>query len=102
MNRNLLRRGLARCLFAVLVLPVALAVVIGLGGLLAALGDGAGAAVCVRVSLALGALFVIAVVAATTCNALAILAPPARRRRHRRPRRRPRAATVSDHHGGPP
>lgn len=95
MNRNLLRRGLARCLVAVLLLPVALVVVIGLGGLLAALGDGAGAAVCQRVALGLGALFATAVVAATACNALALLAPP-RRRPRRRGRRRTRPAAVPD------
>lgn len=101
MNRNLLRRGLARCLVAVLLLPVGLVVVIGLGGLLAALGDGAGAAVCQRVALGLGVLLATAVVAATACNALAILAPP-RRLPRRRGRRRPRPAAAPDHRGATP
>lgn len=89
MNRDVLRRWLAWCVVAVLVLPAGLAVVLGLGGLLAALGDAAAAAACGRVALGLGVLFVTAVVATTACNALAILAPP-RRRRPRRGRRRPR------------
>lgn len=95
MQRKHLRRGLAWCLVAVLLLPVVLVVVVGLGGLLAALGDGAAAAVCGRVAVALGVLFVTAVVAATAVNALAILAQPPRRRR--RGRRRPRSEPPTHH-----
>lgn len=87
MNRNVLRRGLAWCFVAIVLVPLALAVVLGLGGLLAALGDEAGAAVCGRVALVLGVLLVVVAVATTAANALAFLLP--RRRRRRRRRRRP-------------
>ena len=84
MNRKVLRRGLAWCVVALVLVPLALAVVLGLGGLLAALGDEAGAAACSRVSRALGVLLVVVALATTAANALAFLLPPRRRRRRRR------------------
>ena len=73
MNRNAqrygLRRGLAWCLVAVVLVPVALAVVLGLGGLLGALGDAAAAAACGRIALGLGVVFVVALVATTATSA---------------------------------
>ncbi len=86
MNRKLLERWLTSCLIAVVVLPVSLAVLLGLGSLLGALGDAGGAAICGRVALGAGVLFVVALVATTAASALTVLTPP----RHRRPRRRRR------------
>jgi len=89
MNRHVLTRGLTWCVVAIILLPVLLAVVLGLGGLLAALGDSVAAAACGRVALALGVLLVAAVIGTTVVNALTLLAPPRRRRRRPARRRRP-------------
>ena len=95
MNRHPLRRSLYRGLtwgvVATLVLPVGLAVLVGLGGLLRSLGDGPGAAVCGRLALAVGAVWIAAIVATTAATAVIVLdsPPPGRpRRRHRRRRLR--------------
>lgn len=97
MNRHLLRRGLYRGLtwgvVATLVLPVGLAVLVGLGGLLRSLGDGPGATVCGRLALAIGAVWFAAIVVTTAATAVVVLdSPPPHRpgRRHRRRRMRPR------------
>jgi len=85
------RRPLAWAVASTLLLPVVLSLVLGLAGLLAGLGDSAGAAVCRRLSLVVGVLWAAAVVGTTVLNALAILErprrPPPRRRRRRRLRR---------------
>lgn len=95
MNRKVVRRGLAWCVVALVLVPLSLAVVLGLGALLAALGDTTGAAVCGRVGLGLGVALVVVAVATTAANALALLAAPRRRRRRRTRRRRSSAeATV--------
>ena len=96
MNRNVLKRGLAWCVVALVLVPVTLAVVLGLGGLLGALGDDAAAAVCGRIALWLGAILMVAVVVTTVASALVHLVPPthrpARRRRRGRGRRHDRMA----------
>jgi len=92
MNRQHLRRGLTWGVVAILLGPLLIAVVLGLGALLAALGDASAAAVCGRVALVLGVVVVTAVVATTAVSALAILARPPRRRRKRR--RRSRGETI--------
>lgn len=103
MTRNLLRRVLTWCVVAILLLPALLAVVLGLGALLAALGDAPAAAVCGRVSLGLGVLLVVVLLATTATSGLALLAPPPRDRRgRRRRRRRPRQADRSERMPGPP
>ena len=101
MRRNVLRRGLTWCVVALLLLPIVLVVVLGLGGLLAALGDGAAAAVCSRVALGLGVLLVVAIVATTAVNSLALLTAPGRPRRGRRRRRMERRTVVERPLGGP-
>ena len=63
MNRDGLRRGLAWSLVATLLLPVPLAVVLGLGALLGSLGDSAGAVACGRLGLCLGVAWLAAIVA---------------------------------------
>jgi hypothetical protein len=88
MNRKTLRRGLTWCVVAILLGPLLIAVVLGLGALLTALGDTAAAAVCGRVALVLGVMLRTGVGATTADTALAMLAPPPRRRPKRR-RRRP-------------
>lgn len=101
MKRNDLRRALTGCVATILLLPLLIAVVVGLGALLGALGDAAAAAVCGRVALALGALLVTAIGAATAVNALALLAPPPHRRPGRRVRRRRPAGVPPEGRLGP-
>jgi len=77
---------------ATLLLPVVLAVVLGLGSLLHAVGDESGARACGRVALAAGAVWLVAVVATTAVSAVALLERTDlprhdRRKRGRRPRR---------------
>jgi hypothetical protein len=91
MHRNGTNRGLIWGLAATVLLPVAVAVALGLGALLGALGDAWGAAACQRIGLVAGGLWIIAVVATTVLNAIATLDHRGRRRR-RRPRERMPAA----------
>lgn len=87
-----LNRGLAWGLAATVLLPVALAVVLGLGGLMAALGDDGGAVACQRLALVAGGLWIVSIVATTVLNAIAALERSGRRRRPRGRRRMPSAA----------
>ena len=94
MNRDGLRRGLGWGLVATLVLPVLLAVVLGLGGLLGQLGDAAGAVVCGRIGLVVGVAWLTAIVGTVAVTAACVLAghsrplPPGPPRGRRRSRRR--------------
>ena len=92
MNRPAIKTALLWGVAATLLLPVVLAVVLGLGGLLAAVGDAAGAKACSRMALVAGAAWLVAIVATTATTALALLdqAPPPRRLKQRRRRRRER------------
>lgn len=83
------KRWIVRSLAAALLLPAVVAVVLGLSGLLAALGDEAAARVCGRVGLALGMLWILALMATSVTTAIAVIAAPPRRRRRRRADRRP-------------
>lgn len=97
MSRNRLKKPLAWCLAVTILLPAVLALVLGLGRLLAALGDEAGATACDRLALFSGVLWAVAVVGATICNAALLMqTPPAggRRRRRRAAMRRSRRAAV--------
>ncbi len=91
MKGTSVRRGLTCGLVSIVLLPVAIVVVLALGGLLRALGDAAAAAVCTGVALGLGVAFVVALVATSVASALAILDPPRPRRRRRRRGRRIRS-----------
>ena len=83
MHRDPVRRALTWGAAATLLLPIVIAVVLGLGGLLGGLGDTPGARVCVWIT---------AIVATTAINAIAVLErrPPRRPRHGRTPRRRGR------------
>lgn len=70
--RDSLRRLLLWTVLLSVLLPVALAVIVGLGALLAAVGDEAGAAACGRVCLVVGAGWLMAL--AGTATATGILA----------------------------
>lgn len=94
MKRKLLERGLTWGLVAVVLLPVAVAVVLGLGALLAALGDTGASVACGRVALGIGVVFVVSLVATTVTTALAVLTPPRRRRRRRRRGQAPSGAAA--------
>lgn len=88
MPRPALKTALTWCVAATLLLPMLLAAVVGLGGLLAAVGDTAAAGVCRGVALAVGVVWLVVIVATTATTALALLdvGPPPRldgRRRRR-------------------
>lgn len=93
-----IRRSLAWAVVAVLLLPVVLSIVLGLGGLLAALGDGAGAAVCRRAGLVVAVFWMTALVGTVAGTAVAQLSQPPhhgrRPVRHRRRRRQTRRSRL--------
>jgi len=70
-------------------LPVVLSIVMGLGWLLRSLGDPAGASFSGRLALALGVLWLMAVVVAAVAGAVMTLIGGGRGRRSRQFRRRP-------------
>ena len=88
MHRSPVRTALTWGLVATLLLPVVLAVLLGLGSLLNAVGDEAGSRACGRVALAAGAAWLVAVVATTAVSAVAVLERPAGPRHGRRKRGR--------------
>lgn len=96
------RRPLAWAVASTVLLPVVLSLVLGLGGLLAGLGDAAGAAVSHRLALVVGVLWAAAVVVTTVLNAVAILERPRRMRRPPPRRRRRRHRRESPLGGVPP
>lgn len=71
--RETVRRCLAFAVLATLLLPMVIAVVLGLGGLLASLGDQAGAAACRRVGLIVGAVWFIALAGTATASGIMAL-----------------------------
>jgi hypothetical protein len=88
MHRDPIRRVVLWGVFATLLLPVVLAVVIGLGALLGGLGDAAGSRALLRIGLVVGAAWMIAIVCTTVASAMATLAGGGRHRRRGRRRRR--------------
>jgi hypothetical protein len=86
----LARRVLAWALAAMLLLPIVLMLVLGLGSLLAALGDGSAATVCGRIALGVGVVWLTAVVATTMASGIVALADEPARRVGRRPHLRRR------------
>lgn len=96
MHRSPIRAALTWGVAATLLLPVVLAVVLGLGSLLGAIGDESGARACGRVALAAGAAWFVAVVATTAVSAVALLdrAERPRHDRRKRGRRRHRDRTL--------
>ena len=87
--RGLLRRILRWSVVWSVMLPVVLSSVVGLGWLLRSLGDPAGASVSGRGALALGVVWLMAVVVAAVAGAVMTLIAGDRGRRSRRFRRRP-------------
>ena len=73
MSRHHLRRPLVWGLAATILLPVVLALLLGLGRLLNALGDELGAVACDRIALLAGVLWALAVVATTIINATLLM-----------------------------
>lgn len=85
MHRNPIRRILLWGVLATLLLPVVLAVVLGLGGLLGGLGDAVGSRFCLRAGLVVGAAWLVSIVVTTVSAALATLTYDGRRGPPRRP-----------------
>jgi len=78
--RGIIRRMLLAGVASALLLPIVLAVVIGLGVLLRAVGDGAGGVACGRIALVVGAGWVVAVITTAVASGAALLderSPPA-------------------------
>ena len=83
---ELARRCLAGGVVATLLLPMVIAMVLGLGGLLSALGDETAAAACGRVGLVGGVVWFLAVAVTATVGGIVALdgSAPRRGRRARR------------------
>jgi hypothetical protein len=77
---ELARRFLAWGVAATLLLPMVIAIVLGLGGLLSALGDQAAAAACGRVGLVGGVVWFLAVAVTATVSGIVALDGSATRR----------------------
>ncbi len=78
--RGIIRRMLLAGVACSLLLPIVLAVVIGLGVLLRAVGDVAGGVVCGRLALVVGAGWLVAVITTAVASGAALLddrTPPA-------------------------
>lgn len=79
---NLMRTTVARFLvvavIAALLLPIVLGVVLGLGSLLMALGDAAAAAVCRRLALLVGVLWLVSVIATAIASGIVAVEAAAR------------------------
>jgi hypothetical protein len=71
--RDVSRRLLVWGLGGTVLLPVLLAVIVGLGGLLASLEDRSGAAVCRGIALAVGAMWVVSLAATVLATAIVTL-----------------------------
>lgn len=71
--RETARRLLVWGLGGTVLLPVVLAVVFGLGGLLASLGDTSGAAICRGVALAVGAAWIVSLAGTVLATAVVTL-----------------------------
>ncbi|MFM1995726.1 MAG: hypothetical protein RLZZ111_113 [Planctomycetota bacterium] len=71
--RDVSRRLLVWGLGGTVLLPVLLAVIFGLGGLLASLDDRSGAAVCRGIALAVGAMWVVSLAATVLATAVVTL-----------------------------
>jgi hypothetical protein len=100
MHHDPIRRSLLWGLAATVLLPIVLAVVLGLGALLAGLDDAAGAAACGRIGLVVGVIWLTAVVVTTAVNAVATLERhrPGRQRRPPGDRRRRRSGRTRLRH----
>ena len=77
--RELIRRMLASGVLLTLLLPMVIAVVLGLGSLLSSLGDEAGAAACGRVGLVIGVAWFLALAATATASGIMTLEASASR-----------------------
>jgi hypothetical protein len=77
--RELIRRLLAWGVLLTLLLPMVIAVVLGLGSLLSSLGDESGAAACGRVGLVIGAAWFLALAATATASGIMTLEAAASR-----------------------
>jgi hypothetical protein len=86
---DFVRRALSWGIVSSLLLPILALVVIGLGALLAALGDAVGARVCGRVALLSAVVWLLAVVATAVLAGIAGLAAEQERRCGGRRRHRP-------------
>lgn len=66
--RGIVVRLLVGSLIAALLLPVLVAVVLGLAALLQGLGDAAAATACQRLALVAGVLWVVAIIVTSVCS----------------------------------
>lgn len=66
--RGIIVRLLGWSVIAALVLPIMVAVIVGLAALLAALGDTVAAVICQRVALVVGVLWLLAIIVTSVCS----------------------------------
>jgi len=86
--RERVRRLLAWGVLLAVLLPMVIAVVLGLGALLASLGDKAGGVACGRIGLAIGVVWFLALAATSTASGIMTLeASTSRPPEHPRPER---------------
>jgi hypothetical protein len=71
--RDIVRRFLACGVLLAVLLPMVIAIVLGLGGLLSSLGDEAGAAACGRAGLIVGAVWFMALAGTATASGIVAL-----------------------------
>jgi hypothetical protein len=71
--RELIRRLLAWGVLLMLLLPMVIAVVLGLGALLSSLGDASGAAACGRAGLVIGVVWFLALAGTATASGILAL-----------------------------
>jgi hypothetical protein len=71
--RELVRRLLAWGVLLTLLVPMVIAIVLGLGALLSSLGDEGGAAACGRTGLALGVVWFLALAGTATASGILAL-----------------------------
>lgn len=72
-TRGIIRRLLLAGVACSVLLPIVLAVVIGLGVLLQAVGDGAGGRVCGRAALVVGVCWLVAIITTAVASGAALL-----------------------------
>lgn len=72
-TRGIIRRLLVAGVIGSVLLPIVLAVVIGLGVLLQAVGDATGGRVCGRAALAVGVCWLVAIITTAVASGAALL-----------------------------
>lgn len=84
--RGIVVRLLVGAVIATILLPIAVAVVLGLAALLGGLGDTVAAVACQRVALVGGVLWILAIIVTSVCSGLVAMDVASLSARHAGPR----------------